>query len=551
MKWTVLPIVALSFALALMPVGGGSHAAQDAAAPAPQPPLTAAQWREDLAFLATQVRTRHPNPHHSVDSETFQQAVDDLHARIPGLQRNEVIVGFMALAALVGDGHTNVSPLKDPAFGFRELPLKFYWFEDGLYVRAARPGHRDLIGARIEAIGGVPVDEAIERVARIVSRDTPMGLRLYAPIFLAMPGIQHALGLSSTADASVLTVRRDGTTRTVTVEADGIPPEWPPDTDISLITLGGWVDGRTAPDPQWLQAPLDYHRMVDIAEHDALYVRLNMVTGIQGQSLDQFGEAILARARETEPATLVLDLRLNRGGNQDLRYGFIADIIRATGAGTRLYVLTGRGTFSASQRILDELATLGDAIVVGEPASSRPNSYGDSYRDTLPHSRIALRTSTLWQQFDWRDVAWTPVDIGVPLTYADYASGQDPALDIALTRGLPQDLDAKLQAAIARDGPDAVAPTVRAFLDNPQNRYADAEGSLLHALRPLLSAGKAAEAVAAAQVVTERIPDSTRAWTLLAYAHEAAGDGARARIAAEHVIRIDPNNRDVRRFVER
>lgn len=274
-----------------------------------------------------------------------------------------------------------------------------------------------------------------------------------------------------------------------------------------------------------------------------------MVTGVEGQSLDQFGQAVLARVRESRPRTLVLDLRLNRGGNQDLRYGFVADLIRATGGDTRMYVLVGRGVFSATQRILDELAHLGGATLVGEPASSRPNAYGDSYRETLPYSGISFRTSVLWHQFDWRDQPWTAIDIAVPYRYADYLAGRDPALEAALAGRLPPDLGEALQAVFARDEASPAVALVHAHFDDPATRYADRARQVEEAVRWLLSAGKAADAVVVAEVATARLPDSVHAWTLLAHAQAAAGHAALARTAAEQVIRLDPNNRNVRRFL--
>ena len=134
------------------------------------PNLTAEQWREDLRFLVDEIKTRHPNPYHHTSQAKFDAAVADLDRRIPSLRRNQIIVGLMRIAALVGDGHTRVDPRKDEAFGFPSLPLKLYWFDDGLYVRAAKPEFRDLVGAKVESVGGVPVAEAMRRTSEIVPR---------------------------------------------------------------------------------------------------------------------------------------------------------------------------------------------------------------------------------------------------------------------------------------------------------------------------------------------------------------------------------------------
>jgi hypothetical protein len=368
-------------------------------APAAPAPLTAEQWREDLRFMAAEMEKRHANLYHSVSREAFAAAVADLDARIPTLQRNEIIVGMMRIAAMVGDGHTRVDPRKDARFGFASLPLKLYLFEDGLYVRAAAPEHAVLVGARIEAVGGVPVEEAVRRASELASRDNPIGPKLFVPLYLNMPDILHALKLSPRRDAAILKLRKGGRSWTATVPAGSVDPLWPPDTDISLVTPEGWVDARLTPRPPlWLQAPLDYHRLIELPEPRALYVQLNMVTDIKGQTLARFAARIGERAAAANPRALILDLRLNHGGNGGLRNPLVRELIKAEDEDTRLFVLTWRGTFSASQFILDDLDRLTDAVFVGEPASSKPSSFGDAYRMPMPNSGISVRSSLVWWQ---------------------------------------------------------------------------------------------------------------------------------------------------------
>ncbi|QDZ06293.1 hypothetical protein FPZ24_01405 [Sphingomonas panacisoli] len=82
------------------------------------PTLTAEQWRADLRFMAAELERRHANVFHAVSRQAFTAAVADLDARIPSLQRNEIIVGMMRIAAMVGDGHTRVDPRKDRKMAF-------------------------------------------------------------------------------------------------------------------------------------------------------------------------------------------------------------------------------------------------------------------------------------------------------------------------------------------------------------------------------------------------------------------------------------------------
>lgn len=511
--------------------------------------LTAEQWREDLAFMVAEMKRRHPNLYHTVSREKFEAAVAGLDSRIPQLNRNQIIVGLMRIAALVGDGHTRVDPRKDPKFGFKSLPLKLYLFDDGLFVRAARPNQSQLVGAEVLEVGGVPVAEALRRVANISSRDNPMGAKLFAPLYLAMPDILQALGLSGSRTAATFRLRKGGRTWTATVPAGHVDPPWPDDTDISLMTPEGWVDALgTAQPPLWLQDPLDYHRLIELPARRALYAQLNMVTHEKDQTLAQFGRAIAERAKAVNPRTIVLDLRLNQGGGGHLRNPFVRELIRAEGDGTRLLVLTRRGTYSASQFILDDLDRLSQAHFIGEPASSKPSSFGDAYRTPLPNSGINLRTSILWWQAEQNFAPWNFMDVSVPLTFADYASGRDPVLEAAVDYQEPARLYDQLeQAKAAAD----VRKIIDAFVADPRNRYANLELQLLIGAEQLARANQFEPAMAAAETAAREFPNSHDAQYVHAWVAEQAGKPATAVDAVRRALAVDPNSRQARSLLER
>ena len=508
--------------------------------------LTAERWREDLRFMMREIEGRHANPYHHTSKAELDKAASELDARIPKLERNEIIVGMMRIAAMVGDGHTRVDPRKDAAFGFASLPLKLYLFGDGLWVRATAPGFEKLLGARVEAIGGVPMDEAIRRVSELASRENATGPRVYAPLYLAMPDVLEAVGLSDSRSHAALSLVRDGRRWTERIAAGEVAPLWPADTDVSLVTPNGWADARSGPQPLWLQAPLELHRLIEIPGRPALYAQLNMVSEYKSQTLEAFGQAIAAKAKASNPRAVILDLRLNRGGNGDLGNRFIPSLVRIEDADTRLFVLTGRGTFSASQFLLDDLDRLTDSVFIGEPASSRPTGYGDGYRATMPNSGISIRTSIrYWQSGqDMRD--WTAVDLAPQYRFADYVAGRDPSLEAALAFDPAQMLEARLFEG-AGNGTAAIA----AIAADPLYRYADVDRAAQRVSQRLLRAKQPDAALALARWDAGRFPNSADAATVLAFVADAAGHKDEARKAALAAVAIDPNNRFVRSILER
>jgi len=70
------------------------------------------RWREDLAYLRKEMPARHANLFHEVSRAQFDSALSSIEARLPTLARHQVIVELQKLAALIGDGHSNVGSIQ-------------------------------------------------------------------------------------------------------------------------------------------------------------------------------------------------------------------------------------------------------------------------------------------------------------------------------------------------------------------------------------------------------------------------------------------------------
>ncbi len=391
-------------------------------------------WRDDLRFLRAEMPARHANLFHAMTRAQFDSACTAIDGALPRLARHQVVVELMKLDALVGDGHSNVSPWRDSAAAFHELPIELYAFEDGLFIRAATAGHRDLVGERVVAVGGVPVAEALARIGPLVSRDNAMGPRAWAPLLLSMPEVLHAVGLAPGPDGATFTLERGGRRHEVTLAPIGPYPLLGGEIDRTWSARPGWVDARDgAPAPPWLaRDDVYWFRWLDRSR--TLYCQVNAIQQQAGDSLQAFFARAVRTADSAGAERFVLDLRRNGGGNAQWNRDIVRALVKSRyDAPGRLIVITGRRTWSAAQMLVNELENLADVTFVGEPSASRGNVYGDSRKIVLPNSRLTVRVSSLyWQLSDPRDDRpW--VDVGVPagLTFADYAAGRDPALAAA------------------------------------------------------------------------------------------------------------------------
>jgi hypothetical protein len=379
---------------------------------------------------------QHANLFHAMRREQFDSALNAIRGRLPALTRQGVVVELERLAAMIGDGHSNVSPWRDTVVRFHSLPVAFYRFSDGYYVRSATKENAGLLGARLLRIGTASIDSAEAAVSPLISRDNAMGLLMYTPLLLQMPEVLHALGLSRDPNGAVLVLDVNGKQRTVTLTAGAVFPNLSGDADKSWNSRPGWVDLRDrAPAPLWLSRTADTYWFTYVPAGKLLYCQINEIQE-RGEKLQTFLDRALAAADSAHAERFVLDLRLNGGGNGYFNRTIVRALARSRfDERGRLFVITGRRTFSAAEMLIDDLQKWSNPIFVGEPSSSRGNAYGDSKRLVLPNSGITLRVSSLWWQYwDPRDKRpWIVTDIPAPLTVRDYEAGRDPALE-AITR---------------------------------------------------------------------------------------------------------------------
>ena len=517
------------------------------------------QWRADLAYLARELPRRHKNLFHSMRREQFDSAVAVLERKLPVLARHQVVVELARIVALVGDGHTGITPARDPKIGFHTYPVKLYFFKDGLFIRSAAKAHADLVGAKVVRIGRLTADEAYLAVRGLIGRDNEMNARFFAPFLLAMPEVLHAIGAIDEPDAAPLLLEQAGVRVVAVLRPSGLVGMMPADTDVSWMLEDGWVDMR-GPDgprtPLWLRPysgePL---RLEYVADSRTAYVQYNQVANAPGETVADFAARLRAFLDSAAVDRLVLDLRLNRGGDGSLNQPLVSSLIRSPkleGPG-RLFVVIGRGTFSAAQLLVQDLEEYSDAVFVGEPTAGKPNSYGDSDRITLPNNGISVRASIVyWQRSHPLDSRqWKGPDVTAELTSRDYRNNVDPAMrEILVWKPEPSLAERMRDAFAAGDSAGALKQHL-AYKTDPRHAYTDT-GLELNALGyELLKQGRPEAAIAVLLLNTADHPGSSDAFDSLAGAYLEAGRREDAARSYERALALDPSNENARWMLEK
>jgi len=537
----------------------GARLAPQAATDRPPDSSFVRQWRDDLAYLARELPRRHKNLFHSMRREQFDSALAALDRKLPTLARHQVIVELARIVARVGDGHTNVAPTRDPGIGFRAYPVKLYFFKDGLYIRSAAREQAELVGAKVIRIGRMTATQAYEAVRELIGRDNEMNARYFAPFLLVMPEVLHAIGAIDDPGNAPLLLEQAGTRTVAVLRPSGAAAMMPSDTDVSWAAEAGWVDLRGADGartPLWLRGnPRDHLRFEYLPESRTAYVQFNRVGDEPDQSIAAFAARLRAFMDSGAVDRLVLDLRLNRGGDGTLNQPLILSLIRSPkleGPG-RLFVLIGRATFSAAQFLVHDLEEYTDAVFVGEPTAGRPNSYGDSRRITLPNSGITVRASIFyWQRTHPLDTRqWKGPDVAAELTSRDYRTNVDPAMrEVLAYRPEPSLAERMRDAFTAGDSAGALKLHL-AYKSDPRHAYADTELELNALGYELLRQGRQGQAIVVLQLNTADHPGSSNAFDSLGEAYLAAGQREEALRSYERAVALDPANENAVQMLEK
>lgn len=389
-------------------------------------------WRRDLEFLISEARRMHADPGRPAFSSAFDSMATALHEQIPRLSDDAILQGLKRLLVLLGDGHTSVfgpEPESMLVFESRVLPLRFYHFDDGLYVIDGVDAARCWIGSRVTAFGPVAVEDALHQLAPLTPADNRMTVR-WLGVRHVLPRLRflHAIGATDDPDRATLTLR-DPTGRTHRVTLEGGDHEFgtklmpPPGADTPAPLYLREVDRN-----YWLEA---------LSGHDAVYVQFNQVRNLEdGPSIATFADTVRSTLEGTGARNAIIDVRHNNGGDNGLLGPLVRTLVwwQEEDADHRIFVLTGRNTFSAAQSFITHLDRWTDAVFVGEPSSSRPNHAGESTNVVLPYSRVRASVSTLyWQDSDPDDRRpWIAPRVPVALTSEDYFANRDPALEAVL-----------------------------------------------------------------------------------------------------------------------
>lgn len=355
------------------------------------------------------------------------------------------------IVALADNGHTAVFPFFR-ATHFNRIPIRLATFGEDFYVVRAAPEYADLLGARLVAIE----DHGIAEL-RTASRSLMGGVDgwrdRYANYLFESPEQLNALNLASSADAATyrFAAPAGDIERRITADraqaaldfASGMNRDLLPAPNIAEA---GWRTLLAPANAPWaLQSPEQRHRWRNAPEINGMVIELRQNNDAETESIGDALARFDAAVAQHHPRNLVLDMRLNSGGDLNTTRDFVQSLpARIPG---RIFVLTSPWTFSAGISTVGYLkqAAPDRVTIVGEHVGDRLQFFAEGGPEPLPNSHLMILAAR--ERHDYLTgcegftdchgnvvrhpirVASLDPDIAAPWTIEAYAAGRDPGME--------------------------------------------------------------------------------------------------------------------------
>lgn len=328
------------------------------------------KWIEDIDFFKDGLKKNHKNLFAYTKEEVFNNKIEDLKKIINQLDYEEMRVEISRVVASLKDAHTS---LIFPAQKF--IPLKFYYFDEGIYIIDTTKEYENLLFKKVTAIEDMSIELVLKELADIISFENKYFFKAQSMKYLQIADVLYGLLIVDSMDKVKITTEEESyEVLTCSIQ--------------ELIYTNDKL-------PIFWKRPLENLWFTELEEGE-LYIKYNSCREQAGEMIAEKLERIISYIDENKPNKVTVDLRNNLGGDSTLLKPLI-DYLKnheELNNRERLKVIIGRETFSSALLNAYEFKNLTRAKIVGEPSGGKPNCYGEILKIKLPNSRFEVTYST-------------------------------------------------------------------------------------------------------------------------------------------------------------
>lgn len=329
------------------------------------------KWVEDIEYLRKNLVEKHKNLFFDITMERFNESIDKLKSMINELDYDDIKVELSKIVASIRDAHTSIAfPVN------KYMPIKLYWFEDGIYIIRATEKYKELLYNKILSIEGIEIDRVINRLSNIISFENEYFFKAQSMKYIQVAEVLYGLLIIDSIDSiKINTNHGEFVLETVSVN------------ELAYARQELPLYSRRAHENFWYEY---------LGEEKRLYIKYNSCREDCGRTLKEKINDAIKFIEENLIQKLTIDLRNNLGGDSTL----IAPLLEYIKSNNKinkkenLEVIIGRETFSSGLLNAYEFKFQTNAILTGEPSGGKPNCYGEVLKFKLPNSKFIVSYST-------------------------------------------------------------------------------------------------------------------------------------------------------------
>ncbi|GMQ62560.1 S41 family peptidase [Vallitalea maricola] len=377
-------------------------------------------WRQDISYLAKNLKSRHKNLYHTISKNELGKETNLLLEKIPDLNNIGRVIGIKRLVAKIGDGHTTVIE----NMNVRYFPLKFMIFEDGIVVTNTTQEYKEILGTKLIQIGNEPVENIIDKMGDMISRDNDVQLLKGTLNYLINADFLYEYGyIKDIKESKYVFQNSEG--EKITLDLKSLSTQsnnkW-----VSIVSkypkIADMIYIKNTNNPYWYEY---------LSEEKLIYFQYNVCMNNKEKPINEFIDELSAFIEDKEVEKFVFDMRFNGGGDSRIIEPLIDKLAKNKAINTKdnLYVVIGSDTFSSA--ILNTLSMKKEtnATLIGSPTGGKPNHYGEIKTFKLPNTGITIQYSTKYFKHSNNDEDSIYPDINIKYYLDDFINGVDPVMN--------------------------------------------------------------------------------------------------------------------------
>lgn len=384
-------------------------------------------WIADITQLAQELPSKHPNLFDKMPRSQFENEIKSLKNDVKKLQDNEIAARLTKIVAGAGDPHTSVYYKN-----FYYYPLVFLWLKEGIFLSQTSSDYKDALNRKLISINGKNIDQIVKLLSPYNAFENKYYQKERILRTINNADIMKSAGLIGDIMKATFTFEGD----------NGETIDINPTTFASSSTF--YLMHPTT-SRKWNENPPPYGQITKnygflyLEDQKTMYVKYSRCSEDKSYSFEQFLSGVKEKCDIKKPERMIVDLRINGGGSTRIFMPFIDWVkgVKELNKSDKLFVITGRRTFSAAVQNAVQLYVMTNATFTGEPSGNKPNHYGEVRGFELSNTKIYVQHSTRYMKMLTENPDALYPDTEIEWSSDDYFNGKDTVVDAILDGKVP------------------------------------------------------------------------------------------------------------------